>query len=96
MIETLASQQVVSPPIRALIIQPDNTYEVREIEQDISTFYGIVCGQPELFSTEDCTFWYKRGQLPGMSLNSMATYLWWLTRISTQEVWHNMSAEFEA
>ncbi|OBK44852.1 hypothetical protein A5655_13025 [Mycobacterium sp. 1081908.1] len=68
---------MAAPPIRALIIQPDTTHEVREIEQDIRTFHGLVGGKPELFSTEHCTLWFNTVQCARMPLNSMATYLWW-------------------
>jgi Domain of unknown function (DUF3846) len=73
------SQLATATPIRALIIQPDNTYEVRETGQDIATLRRLVGGQAEAFSTEHCTFWYNTVQVAGMPLNSMATYLWWIT-----------------
>lgn len=77
MSQTLPSQQEAAPPIRAIIIESDSTYEVREIEQDLRTLEGLVGGQPELFSTENCTLWFNTVQCAGMPLNSMATYLWW-------------------
>jgi Domain of unknown function (DUF3846) len=77
--QTLPSQQKAALPIRAIIIQPDSTYEVREIEQDIRTLQGLVGGQPELFSTEHCTLWFNTVQCAGRPVNSMATYLWWKT-----------------
>jgi len=75
--QTLSRQLEAAPPIRALIIQPGSTYEVRQIEQDIRTLQGLVGGQPECFSTEYCTLWFNAIQCAGMPLNSMATYLWW-------------------
>jgi hypothetical protein len=77
MSQTVSSQRVAARPIRALIIQPDDSYEVREIAQDIRTLRGLVGGQPECFSTENCTLWYNTIQCAGMPLNTMATYLWW-------------------
>jgi hypothetical protein len=34
MSQTVSAKRVAAAPIRALIIQPDNSYEVREIKQD--------------------------------------------------------------
>jgi hypothetical protein len=69
-------QPVAAPPIRALIIQPDNTYEVREITQDIRTMRELVGGKPEAVPTDHCVLWCNdmREELP---CNRMATYLWW-------------------
>jgi hypothetical protein len=47
MSQALPSQQEAAPPIKAIIIQPDSTYEVREIHQDIRTLQGIVGGHLE-------------------------------------------------
>jgi hypothetical protein len=77
MSQTLSAEQEAAPPIRAIIIQPDSTYEVREIEQDIRTFQGLVSGRPEAFSAEHCTLWYRTIQCAGMPLNIMPTYRWW-------------------
>jgi hypothetical protein len=51
MSQTVSSQRVAARPIRALIIQPDDSYEVREIAQDIRTFQGLVGGYLEAIST---------------------------------------------
>jgi hypothetical protein len=76
MTRTVSSQRVAARPIRALIIQPDDSYEVREIAQDIATFEGLVGGYVEAVSTEYAVFWCdgKNEELP---CNTMATYLWW-------------------
>lgn len=76
MTRTVSSQRVAARPIRALIIQPDDSYEVREIAQDIDTFEGLVDGYVEAISTEHAVFWCdgKNEELP---CNTMATYLWW-------------------
>jgi Domain of unknown function (DUF3846) len=67
-----------SPPIRALIIQPDSTYEVREIAQGIQTLQGLVGGYLEAWSSEHCVFWFnEEGKLKDLPTNAMATYLWW-------------------
>jgi hypothetical protein len=44
MSQTVFSERVAARPIRALIIQPDNSYEVREIDQDIQTRQGLLGG----------------------------------------------------
>jgi hypothetical protein len=78
MSQTVSSQRVATRPIRALIIQPDDTYEVREIAQDIRTLQGLVDGYLEAWSTEHCVFWFnEEGALKGMAPTAMATYLWW-------------------
>jgi Domain of unknown function (DUF3846) len=78
MSQTLSSQRVASRPIRALIIRPDSTYEVREIEQDIRTLESIVGGYVEAYSTGHCTFWYdSEGEFKDQPTNKVATYLWW-------------------
>jgi Domain of unknown function (DUF3846) len=76
MTRTVSSQRVAARPIRALIIQPGDSYEVREIAQDIATFEGLVGGYVEAVSTEHAVFWCdgKNEELP---CNTMATYLWW-------------------
>jgi Domain of unknown function (DUF3846) len=76
MTRTVSSQRVAARPIRALIIQPDDSYEVREIAQDNRAFQGLVGGYVEAVSTEHAVFWCdgKHEELP---CNTMATYLWW-------------------
>jgi hypothetical protein len=64
--------------MRALIIQPDDSYELREIPQDIATWQGLVGGYVEAVSTEHCVFWCDEdGKGKGLPCNTMATYLWW-------------------
>ena len=57
MSQTVSPQQVVAPPTRALIIQPDNTYQVREIVQNVETYQGIVGGWVEGIPTQYGCFW---------------------------------------
>lgn len=71
------SQIATAPSIRAIIIRPDSTYEVREIEQDIRTLRGLVGGDAlEAISTEHAVFWCE-GKNEELPWNTMATYLWW-------------------
>jgi hypothetical protein len=89
MSETLSSQQVASRPIRALMIQPDNTYEVREIEQDIRTWQRLVGGYIEAVTTDHCIFWCDEdGKYKEQPCNTLATYLWWKIspEMETQDV----------
>jgi Domain of unknown function (DUF3846) len=78
MSKTLPSQQEAAPPIRVIIIQPDSSYEIREIEQDIRTLQCLVGGHLRAVYTEWCTLWCDedviRHQRP---TNHLATYLWW-------------------
>lgn len=77
MTRTVSSQRVAARPIRALIIQPDDSYEVLEIGQDIRTLQGIVGGDAlEAISTEHAVFWCE-GKNEELPCNTMAIYLWW-------------------
>jgi hypothetical protein len=72
------TQTLAAPPIRAIIIQPDDTHEVGEIQQDLNALQQLVGGDLEAWSTEHCVFWFnKEHALKGMPPNAMATYLWW-------------------
>lgn len=78
MSQALASQRDKAPPIRAIIIQPDSTYEVREIQQDIRTFRGLVGGCIEAIYTDHCTLWCDEDGINNeRPANALATYLWW-------------------
>jgi hypothetical protein len=78
MSQTVFPERVAARPIRALIVRPDDTYEVREIEQDLRTLQGLLGGYLEAISTAHCVFWTnKEGKLKEMPHNDMATYLWW-------------------
>ncbi|GAB1813789.1 hypothetical protein MUNTM_28280 [Mycobacterium sp. MUNTM1] len=67
------------PTIRALIIQPDNTYEIREIDQNLSGFQELVGGEyVEPYVTDHCILWVDEESKPkGLPMNELATYLWW-------------------
>jgi hypothetical protein len=89
MSHTVSSQLVAARPIRALIIQPDNTYEVREIQQDIRTWQRIVGGYIEAVTTDHCNFWCDEdGNYKEQPCNTLATYLWWKIspEMETQDV----------
>jgi hypothetical protein len=76
--QTVFSQQVAAPPIQVLIIRPDDTHEVREIEQDLKTLQGIVGGYVEDIPTQHCVLWRdEEGMLKDYYDNTLATYLWW-------------------
>ena len=78
MSQTVFSQQVAAPPIHVLIIRPDDTHEVREIEQDLKTLQGIVGGYIEDIVTQHGVFWVdEEGKLKDYPENTLATYLWW-------------------
>lgn len=78
MSQTVSPQRVAAPPIRALIIRADNTYEIREVEQDLKTLQGIVGGYVEDIPTQDCVLWRdEESMLKDYSDNTLATYLWW-------------------
>jgi hypothetical protein len=78
MSQKVSPQRVAARPIRALIIQPDNTYEVREVAQELKTLQGLVGGYVEAVSTDHCTFWCdEEGDFKRQPCNILATYLWW-------------------
>jgi hypothetical protein len=78
MSQTVCSQRVAAPPIRTLIIRADNTYEIREIEQDLKTLQGIVGGYVEDIPTQHCVLWRdEESMLKDAPRNMLATFLWW-------------------
>lgn len=81
------SQIATAQPIRALIIQPDDSYKVRVIQQATYTFRRLVGGHFDSVSTEHCTFFCNQhGQRAGLPHgNRMATYLWWQTQPEVED-----------
>jgi Domain of unknown function (DUF3846) len=78
MSQTVSSQRVAVPPIPALIIWPDDTYEIRTVEQEIEVFQRLVGGWVEAIPTEHATFWRDEdAEWKKCPLNHLATYLWW-------------------
>jgi Domain of unknown function (DUF3846) len=78
MSRTVSTKRMEAPPLQALIINPDNTFEVREIGQDLRTFQSIVSGYLEDIPTEHCVFWRdEESMLKDAPTNDLATYLWW-------------------
>lgn len=69
---------VTAPPIQALIIRADGTYEVRETAYDLRTFQKLVGGYIEPVDAGDALFWLnEEGKIHDKPFNSMATWLWW-------------------
>ena len=69
---------VTAPPIQVLIIWPDDTYELRTIEQNVDSFQSIVGGWVDTIPTEHCVFWVDEDAPDkGCPTNHLATYLWW-------------------
>lgn len=78
MSQTVSSQRVAARPVRVLIIRPDDTHEVREIEQELRVLQGIVGGYIEDIVTPHGVFWCdEEGKLKSYPENTLATYLWW-------------------
>jgi hypothetical protein len=74
----VSSQQVTARPIQVLVIYPDDTYELRTIEQDIDTFQALVGGWVEVITTDYAVFWCDEdGDDKKCPINTLATYLWW-------------------
>jgi hypothetical protein len=65
-------------PVEALIIQADGTYEVRQVDQDLATYRGIVGGYIEPVDAEGAILWCnEEAKIHGLPTNLMATFLWW-------------------
>ncbi|QSM01047.1 hypothetical protein SEA_NANOSMITE_2 [Mycobacterium phage Nanosmite] len=78
MTRTGYSATVTAPSILALIIQPDGTHEIREVDQSTAVYRQIVGGEPGTVNTQSATFWnIEGGKEQGLPFNSLATYLWW-------------------
>ncbi|QNJ56812.1 hypothetical protein SEA_REINDEER_2 [Mycobacterium phage Reindeer] len=72
------SATVTAPSIRALIITPEGTREVRMIDQTLPAMRELLGGHIEAVTTTHATFWCnEEGKLLGLPTNPMATYLWW-------------------
>lgn len=78
MTQAVSAQLVTAPPIRALMIYPDDTYELKTVEQDLETFQRLVGGWVEGIFTEHCIIWRNEdAEFKGCPINILATYLWW-------------------
>lgn len=79
MSQTVSSQRVAAPPIQVLIINPDDSYELRDIDQaNIRVLQEIVGGYIEDIVTQHCVFWCdEERKLKEYKTNILATYLWW-------------------
>jgi hypothetical protein len=76
--ESSYAQAVTAPPIQVLIINPDATYELRTVEQDLKVLQGLVGGWIEAIRTDAACFWANEdGKANECPTNSLATYLWW-------------------
>lgn len=70
--------ETMTESIRVLIIQPDNTHEVRELVHDLPHMREIIGGWLERVNTEHCDLWFdEEGKLKHCPGNQLATYLWW-------------------
>lgn len=65
-------------PIQVLIINPDDTYETRTVEQDLKTIQSIVGGWIDMHYTPSCVFRMNAdAKDSGCPINALATYFWW-------------------
>lgn len=70
--------ETMTDSIRVLIIQPDNTHEVREIAHDLPHMREIIGGWLERVNTKRCDLWFdEEGKLKKCPINQTATWLWW-------------------
>jgi Domain of unknown function (DUF3846) len=76
--QTAFSQRVAAPPIRVLIIYPDDTYELRTVKQDLKVLQGLVGGWVDEHPTPSCVFLRNiDSRYEGCPINVLATYFWW-------------------
>lgn len=69
---------VTAKPIQVLVIYPDNSSELKTIEQDLSAFQGLVGGWVEAVITDGAILWADEdGKAKDCPVNTLATYLWW-------------------
>lgn len=78
MTETRYPPTVTANPIRVLIINPDDTYELRTVKQDLRILQGLVGGGVDEHPTPSCVFLMNPdGKHEGCPINVLATYFWW-------------------
>jgi len=65
--------------LKAIIINPDSTWQVNLIESGLNSLQTLVGGYIEAVSTDDGTtiFINEEGKLDGLADNPLATALWW-------------------
>jgi hypothetical protein len=66
--------------LKAIIVQPDGSYETIQCTDSYQTIKHAVGGWLEAVSSTDdtLTFWCnEEGKLKGLQPNPAATYLWW-------------------
>lgn len=64
---------------RAILIQPDTSGCVDDIEDTLAAFQRVVGGYIEQVGTEDVSiFLNEEGKIHGLPVNELATSLWWL------------------
>jgi hypothetical protein len=69
-----------TPTIRAIVIQPGTSGCVDDVEDTLPAFRRFVGGHVEQVSSEDLRigFWHnENGWDEGLSVNELATKLWW-------------------
>jgi hypothetical protein len=72
------AKSVAANPIRAIIIYPDGSYEIRPIKQDIRTWQSLVRDDLERVHTDHGDIWFgEHWRLKDCPVNRTATYLWW-------------------
>ncbi|OBH40531.1 hypothetical protein A5690_24740 [Mycobacterium intracellulare] len=73
---SVSSHTMAASSIRALIIQPDNTYEVREITNSMRELVGGKYAEP--YVTDHCILWGdEHSKTKSLPMNELATCLWW-------------------
>lgn len=65
--------------MRALVIHPDTTFEVKQIDATLNGLQGLVGGWIEAtntYRTEATIFMNEEGKIHGLPYNELATDLW--------------------
>ncbi|WP_458316481.1 DUF3846 domain-containing protein [Mycolicibacterium brisbanense] len=66
---------MTEPDVQALIIRPDKTYEVRQLDYKPGTYRSLIGNVDGTFEVANITIWCSNE--PGLPFNSMASFLWW-------------------
>ncbi|MGB8406301.1 MAG: hypothetical protein WCE30_19755 [Mycobacterium sp.] len=66
---------MTEPYVQALMIQADQTYEIRQIDDRPSTYKQLIGNIDRTFEVANMTIWCSSE--PNLPFNPMATFLWW-------------------
>jgi hypothetical protein len=72
--------------VQALIIRPDKTYEVFQLDDKSSTYRALIRNTDATFEVANVTIWCSNE--PGLPFNPTASFLWWKLEPAIAELEH--------